>query len=114
MHPVSGLICQVAVLEGQKRIAARRRALSPFKHEAKRGREFFNVTEAVKIGIIGLGYVGLPLAVEFGKKFQTVGFDLKESRIDALRAGDDATGEVDTDGLAGGESAELSPAIPPT
>jgi UDP-N-acetyl-D-galactosamine dehydrogenase len=35
----------------------------------------------LKIGIIGLGYVGLPLAVEFGKKYDVVGFDLKESRI---------------------------------
>ena len=35
----------------------------------------------LKIGIIGLGYVGLPLAVEFGKKYDVVGLDLKESRI---------------------------------
>ena len=35
----------------------------------------------VKIGVIGLGYVGLPLAVEFGKKYQTVGFDINASRI---------------------------------
>ena len=33
------------------------------------------------IGIIGLGYVGLPLAVEFGKKYRTIGFDIKQSRI---------------------------------
>ena len=33
------------------------------------------------IGIIGLGYVGLPLAIEFGKKFSTVGFDINENRV---------------------------------
>ncbi|MBW5810715.1 Vi polysaccharide biosynthesis UDP-N-acetylglucosamine C-6 dehydrogenase TviB [Yersinia kristensenii] len=41
--------------------------------------------DKVKIGIIGLGYVGLPLAVEFGKKFKTVGFDIKKKRIEELR-----------------------------
>ena len=35
----------------------------------------------VKVGLIGLGYVGLPLAVEFGKKYDTVGFDIKESPV---------------------------------
>jgi UDP-N-acetyl-D-galactosamine dehydrogenase len=48
-----------------------------------------------KLGIIGLGYVGLPLAVEFGKHFKTVGFDIKVSRIAELRAGRDSTLEVD-------------------
>ncbi len=47
-----------------------------------------------KIAIIGLGYVGLPLAVEFGKKFQTIGFDINLSRINELRAGTDHTLEV--------------------
>lgn len=50
--------------------------------------------DAVKIGIIGLGYVGLPLAVEFSKKFPTTGFDLKQKRIDELQAGVDITREV--------------------
>lgn len=45
----------------------------------------------LKIGIIGLGYVGLPLAVEFGKKFQTLGFDIKTERVNELRAGKDST-----------------------
>ena len=40
------------------------------------------------IAIIGLGYVGLPLAVEFGKRFDTVGFDINQARVDALRSGD--------------------------
>jgi UDP-N-acetyl-D-galactosamine dehydrogenase len=49
----------------------------------------------VKIGVIGLGYVGLPLAVEFGKRFPTLGFDIDASRIDELRAGTDRTLEVE-------------------
>ncbi|MFK5893255.1 MAG: Vi polysaccharide biosynthesis UDP-N-acetylglucosamine C-6 dehydrogenase TviB [Pseudomonadota bacterium] len=45
----------------------------------------------VKLAIIGLGYVGLPLAVEFGKKFDTVGFDINQDRVNALCAGNDIT-----------------------
>ncbi len=48
-----------------------------------------------KIGIIGLGYVGLPLAVEFGKRYETVGFDLKSERVAELNAGRDSTLEVE-------------------
>jgi UDP-N-acetyl-D-glucosamine/UDP-N-acetyl-D-galactosamine dehydrogenase len=44
-----------------------------------------------RIGVVGLGYVGLPLAVEFGKHFDTVGFDIKASRIAQLKAGKDST-----------------------
>ena len=47
-----------------------------------------------KIAIIGLGYVGLPLAVEFGKKFITTGFDHNKQRIDELKIGFDKTGEI--------------------
>ena len=47
--------------------------------------------EQVKIAIIGLGYVGLPLAVEFGKKFDTVGFDINQVRVDELKRGFDKT-----------------------
>lgn len=47
------------------------------------------------IGIVGLGYVGLPLAVEFGKKFKTVGFDISAKRIEELKSGLDRTLEVD-------------------
>lgn len=54
----------------------------------------------VKIAIIGLGYVGLPLAVEFGKQFDTVGFDINTSRIKELRGGHDNTREVETDELS--------------
>jgi UDP-N-acetyl-D-galactosamine dehydrogenase len=48
----------------------------------------------LRIGVVGLGYVGLPLAVEFGKKYPTVGFDIKESRIAQLNDGIDSTLEV--------------------
>ena len=48
-----------------------------------------------KIAIIGLGYVGLPLAIEFGKKYQTIGFDINEIRISELNKGFDKTLEVD-------------------
>jgi UDP-N-acetyl-D-galactosamine dehydrogenase len=54
----------------------------------------------LKLAVIGLGYVGLPLAVEFGKKRPVVGFDLKETRIAALCAGEDATREVPPEDLA--------------
>lgn len=47
-----------------------------------------------RIGIIGLGYVGLPLALEFSKKFPTTGFDVNEARISELLAGNDATLEI--------------------
>ena len=48
-----------------------------------------------KLGIIGLGYVGLPLAVEFGKKMSVVGFDINKERIADLQAGFDRTLEVE-------------------
>lgn len=47
-----------------------------------------------KIGVIGLGYVGLPLAVEFGKKITTVGFDINSKRVKELQSGVDSTFEV--------------------
>ncbi|WP_294435898.1 nucleotide sugar dehydrogenase [uncultured Victivallis sp.] len=52
-----------------------------------------------KLAIIGLGYVGLPLAVEFGKKFDTVGFDVKKERLDMLRRGVDTTLETSEEDL---------------
>ena len=48
----------------------------------------------VKIGIIGLGYVGLPLGVEFARKYDVVGFDINEKRITELKKGEDTTKEV--------------------
>ncbi|OOF32719.1 Vi polysaccharide biosynthesis UDP-N-acetylglucosamine C-6 dehydrogenase TviB [Salinivibrio costicola] len=53
-----------------------------------------------RIGIIGLGYVGLPLAVEFGKKSQTVGFDINRTRIEELAEGRDTTRECSDNELA--------------
>ncbi|MDD5717335.1 MAG: nucleotide sugar dehydrogenase [Sulfuricurvum sp.] len=57
------------------------------------------MVDNTKIAIVGLGYVGLPLAVEFGKKYETVGFDINEKRIGELRAGFDRTLEIDDDKL---------------
>ena len=57
-------------------------------------------THIKTIAVIGLGYVGLPLAVEFGKSRPVIGFDINVSRIDALRVGHDATLEVSNDELA--------------
>jgi UDP-N-acetyl-D-galactosamine dehydrogenase len=54
----------------------------------------------IKVGIVGLGYVGLPLAVEFGKIVETVGFDINNARIAELKAGSDRTREVRKDALA--------------
>jgi UDP-N-acetyl-D-galactosamine dehydrogenase len=52
-----------------------------------------------KIAIIGLGYVGLPLAIEFGKKYKVLGFDINQSRIDELKLIKDRTNEADLDGM---------------
>jgi UDP-N-acetyl-D-glucosamine/UDP-N-acetyl-D-galactosamine dehydrogenase len=51
------------------------------------------------VGVVGLGYVGLPLAVEFGKKQKTIGFDLSVKKIESYRRGIDPTGEVSTESL---------------
>lgn len=52
-----------------------------------------------KLAIIGLGYVGLPLAVEFGKKFDVIGFDINQARIQELTGGEDSTLEVEPEEL---------------
>jgi UDP-N-acetyl-D-galactosamine dehydrogenase len=54
----------------------------------------------IKVGIVGLGYVGLPLAVEFGKVVETVGFDINTARIAELNAGNDRTREASKAALA--------------
>lgn len=61
---------------------------------------------SLKVAIIGLGYVGLPLAVEFGKKRTVVGFDINQPRIAALQAGHDSTLEVSDEELT--QAAQLS------
>ena len=60
----------------------------------------------LKIAVIGLGYVGLPLAVEFGKKVPVVGFDIHQKRIDELKSGQDHTLEVSQEELV--QSAHLT------
>jgi UDP-N-acetyl-D-glucosamine/UDP-N-acetyl-D-galactosamine dehydrogenase len=55
--------------------------------------------ENIKIAIIGLGYVGLPLAVEFGKKYSVLGFDINRTRIDELNNGYDRTQEMTSEEL---------------
>ncbi len=51
------------------------------------------------VAVVGLGYVGLPLAVEFGKKMKTIGFDLSQAKIESYRRFVDPTGEVSTEEL---------------
>lgn len=54
----------------------------------------------LKIAVIGLGYVGLPLAVEFGRQYETLGYDIDTERLQALAQGDDSTQEVSRDELS--------------
>ncbi len=62
--------------------------------------------DETKIAIIGLGYVGLPLAAEFGRKFPVLGFDINQSRINALNKGIDSTLEVSSEEL--GQASKLT------
>ncbi|WP_310587185.1 nucleotide sugar dehydrogenase [Arcicella rosea] len=64
--------------------------------------------QATKIAIIGLGYVGLPLAVEFGKKYQVLGFDINQTRVNELNAGHDRTHEVASSQLKASEKLTFS------
>jgi UDP-N-acetyl-D-galactosamine dehydrogenase len=64
--------------------------------------------EQEKIAVIGLGYVGLPVALSFGRKVATVGFDIRQKRIDELKRGVDDTREVTTDQLKGATKLELT------
>jgi hypothetical protein len=61
--------------------------------------------QSTQVAVIGLGYVGLPLAVEFGKKYPTIGFDINSARIQALKEGKDSTLEVSAQELS--ESSKL-------
>ncbi|WP_185146853.1 nucleotide sugar dehydrogenase [Reichenbachiella sp. MSK19-1] len=54
----------------------------------------------IKVGVIGLGYVGLPLAVAAAEQYEVIGFDINQKRIDELVAGHDRTGEVSQQGLS--------------
>ena len=53
----------------------------------------------IKIGVIGLGYVGLPLAISFSKKYKTIGFDISKIRINELKSFFDRTKEIDSETL---------------
>ena len=50
-----------------------------------------------KVAVIGLGYVGLPLALAFGRVMPTIGFEISQSKVDAYREGYDPTGEMEND-----------------
>ena len=60
------------------------------------------------IAIIGLGYVGLPLAVEFGKKYKTIGFDINTNRINELKSGVDHTLETTPEELTEAEKLQYT------
>ena len=64
----------------------------------------FKKTADAKVAIVGLGYVGLPLAVEFGKHLDTLGFDIDAGRIAELKAGNDRTLETDAAELVGADA----------
>lgn len=67
--------------------------------------------DKVKIAVIGQGYVGLPLAIEFGKKYPTVGFDINRSRIDELKKGVDQTNEASPEQLKSAEFHVYDPKV---
>ena len=61
-------------------------------------------SKKIKISIIGLGYVGLPLAVEFGKQYKTIGFDVNKNRITSLNDAHDVTGELNQEQINNSEN----------
>src|SRR5579864_1013225 len=79
--------CAETPRQGRIRYSVRRRA-------RKSRKDIMQNLRKCRIAVVGLGYVGLPLAMEFGRRFTTVGFDVKPARIAQLRAGRDATLEV--------------------
>jgi UDP-N-acetyl-D-galactosamine dehydrogenase len=58
-----------------------------------------SISENTVVAVVGLGYVGLPLAVEFGKRYRTIGYDLSESKVASYRRYCDPTGEISSDDL---------------
>jgi UDP-N-acetyl-D-galactosamine dehydrogenase len=64
--------------------------------------------EQEKIAVIGLGYVGLPVAISFGRKLPTIGFDIRQRRVDELKKGHDDTLEVTNDQLASATQLEMT------
>lgn len=67
-----------------------------------------NIKNDIKIAVIGLGYVGLPLAVEFGKKHPVIGFDINQNRINELKSGTDHTLEVNDEELNSAKQLQFS------
>ena len=67
--------------------------------------------EKIKISIIGLGYVGLPLAIEFGKKYPTIGFDINSARVNQLKKGIDHTNEATAEQIRGANQLSFSAKI---
>ena len=64
--------------------------------------------EQEKIAVIGLGYVGLPVAISFGRKLATVGFDIRPRRIEELKRGHDETLEVTSEQLASASKLDMT------
>lgn len=62
----------------------------------------------IKIAVVGLGYVGLPLAVEFGRIYDVIGFDIDINRLESLRRGEDVTRETSAESLAAAENLKFS------
>ncbi|ORJ52857.1 GDP-mannose dehydrogenase, partial [Geothermobacter hydrogeniphilus] len=58
------------------------------------------ISRKAKIAVVGLGYVGLPLAAAFGRKVEVIGFDIDARKLEQLRGGFDATGELSSEQLA--------------
>jgi UDP-N-acetyl-D-glucosamine/UDP-N-acetyl-D-galactosamine dehydrogenase len=69
------------------------------RHSQRNANNNPNMTSSTTLAVVGLGYVGLPLAVEFGKRQTTVGFDLSTRKVDAYRRFVDPTGEVSSEDL---------------
>ena len=67
-----------------------------------------SLAKDIRIGVLGLGYVGLPLAVEFSKHFNVVGFDIDSERVQSLRSGSDSTQEVSEEDLAKAKALNIS------
>jgi UDP-N-acetyl-D-galactosamine dehydrogenase len=67
-----------------------------------------NISEKTSVAVIGLGYVGLPLAIEFGKKYRTIGFDLSESKIANYRRFCDPTGQISAADFEAATKLEIS------
>ena len=67
--------------------------------------------KSIKVAIIGLGYVGLPLAVEFGKKYPTIGFDISGERVKELAVGYDRTRELEREQILEADFLEFADSI---